>query len=476
MPRRRGHYGRALEDALSANKTQWPTAWKGVNPLAGERSFNGMSPEERLILLKYLVLWALNSSEAVQAIIKESYKQTRRDDDKNQPRSVQPWFSDSYRRRYWLVEGQDDSFFRIYRENDAKTVKSNTWFSVAGGIDEVKALAEKFATEATTNAKINSDKLLSTVPRFEAGDVKRQRKEYRIARKAAFTRPEPGFSMYEGRTRGKRMKYTYSDGEEETDYSTRRSTRNATPLDSGPTITASGRQVKSRHGGAYGESLLTDQRRELEAALGTDGEEETDDEITAAGRPMRAAAQPRRPTPLKRESYGDESGDESDEEQAEGDEWSGNENEPDKNSEPDFDADEEDDDDDEMSDEGLEADELQDEGGTQESLVVQLRYRKPETTGFRTNGDIATAQSNGLGTSTVANGHRPIAPAPPPATQLGNVPTGPVSVVQQANGYLNHNANVTTNGAEMYPSQNLPTSSAKKPPHPLATQQDMDES
>ena len=130
-----------------------------------------MTAVERLTLLKTLVLWSLNSSEVVQALIKESYKQTRRDDDKNQARSVQPWFSDSYRRRYWLVEGQEDSFFRIFRENDGKIAKSNTWFSVAGSIDEINALADKFAEEGTANAKVNAEKLRSTIPRFEAGEV-----------------------------------------------------------------------------------------------------------------------------------------------------------------------------------------------------------------------------------------------------------------------------------------------------------------
>jgi hypothetical protein len=123
-----------------------------------------------LTLLKALALWCLNSSEAVQAILKESYKQTRRDDDRNQPRSVQPWFSDQYRRKYWLIEGQDDSHFRIYRENDGKTAKTNTWFSVAESIPEVVILADKFAEEHTSNAKVISDKLRAAIPRFEAGE------------------------------------------------------------------------------------------------------------------------------------------------------------------------------------------------------------------------------------------------------------------------------------------------------------------
>ena len=206
------------------------------NPLRGEKSFNNMTAEERLTLLKTLVLWSLNSSEIVQALIKESYKQTRRDDDKNQPRSVQPWFSDSYRRRYWLVEGQDDSFFRIFRENDGKTTKSNTWFSVAGSIEDVNALADKFTEEAPPMQKSmrkNCEELFLDSRRAKRSVGARNTDSLA---KRHFTRPEPGYSLYEGRTRGKRMRYTYSDGEEDSDTgrSTRRSTRNGTPLDRVP--------------------------------------------------------------------------------------------------------------------------------------------------------------------------------------------------------------------------------------------------
>ena len=365
----RGHYGRALEDAISTHQNQWPAAWNGTNPLRGDKSFNNMSAEGRLTLLKTLVLWSLNSSEIVQALIKESYKQTRRDDDKNQPRSVQPWFSDSYRRRYWLVEGQDDSFFRIFRENDGKTTKSNAWFSVAGSIEDVNALADKFTEEGTSNAKVNAEKLRGAIPRFEAGEEKRRRKEYRLARKAAFVRPEPGYSIYEGRTRGKRMRYTYSDGEEDSDTgrSTRRSTRNPTPLDNGPTVTSSGRQVKPRMGGAYGEALSTDQRREHE--LGEDGIEDSDDMPTTA--PIGRGA--RRPSARSHEVYREDaigSDEESDEEaQDSGKDWSGNEDEPDASeSEADFA------DDDEISGDEIDDDEPQDD----RSLVVKLSYRKPK--------------------------------------------------------------------------------------------------
>jgi len=314
----------------------------------------------------------------VQRLIKESYKQTRRDDDKNQPRSVQPWFSDQWRRKYWLIEGLDDSYFRIYRENDGKTAKTNTWFSVAGSIQDVAALADKFAEEHTQNSKLNGDKLRAAIPRFEAGEEKRRRREYRLARKAAFTRPEPGFSLYEGRTRGKRMRYTYSDEEDGSDgLSSRQSTRISTPLEAGPTVTASGRQVKSRLGGMYGESMLVDQRKEMERAAGEGHVTETSEDMPASA-PTRAIRTSRsgRPVQAAGNQYTNRTESESDEGQSSGKEWSGDEDEPDE-SEPDFDAEDEGDDDDEaMSDGGLEPDELGEDDNTQESLVVQLRYRK----------------------------------------------------------------------------------------------------
>lgn len=56
--------------------------------------------------------------------------------------------------------------------------------------------------------------------------------------------------MYEGRTRGKRVKYTYSDDEDNfySDSTNRRSARNTgvhTPAESGPVTTASGRQIRA---------------------------------------------------------------------------------------------------------------------------------------------------------------------------------------------------------------------------------------
>ncbi|KAF4634611.1 hypothetical protein G7Y89_g3500 [Cudoniella acicularis] len=289
-----GHYNRALEEAISTHKLQWAKDWESKNPLSGGATFASMSPTERLTLIRTLILWSLSSSDVVKGIIQASYKQSRHDDDLNQPLSVQPWGSDGDRRRYYLIEGLDDTHFRVYRESNHTSIK-RTWWSVASDIDELKQLADKLTNEdGGQKARLLSGKIKAAIPRFEATEEKRKRREYRQARKQQFKRPEPNFSMYEGRTRGKRMKYTYSDEDDEgySDASTsRRSTRNTgthTPVE-GPTVTQSGRQVKARHGGAYGESILSETHAsaitvELDEASG-----EPDDN-NSIGRPRRAAA------------------------------------------------------------------------------------------------------------------------------------------------------------------------------------------
>lgn len=413
----RGHYGRALEEAVQTHSSQWPAAWKGANPLhaAGPGSFNNMNAEQRLVLMKTLILWALSSSETVSAMIKESYKQTRRDDDLNQPLSVQPWGRDGYKRNYWLIEGQDDTHFRVYRENNGTTSKTNTWFSVAGDIDEILAVATKLDDENTPHSRALRDKIKNAVPRFEAGEEKRRRRDYRLARKEAFRRPEPGFSMYEGRTRGKRMRYSYSDDEDEgSDFSgVKKSTRTSgvsTPAETGPTVTQSGRQVKSRIGGMYGEAMLVDQRKEMEneRVAAIDSAQGSNDEIQ--GRSRRSGQlETRRPAQRRYEELGSE--EESEPAPSEG-AWSGNEDDPD-DSEPEFEegADE----DEEMSkNEDSIAEDGDDDENTQESLVVQLRYKKEgikQGSAARQNAETEPLANGVCGGPAAVNGHEYQQPA-----------------------------------------------------------------
>jgi hypothetical protein len=92
------------------------------------------------------------------------------------------------------------------------------------------------------------------------------------------------------------MKYTYSDEEDEgySDATTsRRSTRNTgthTPAEGlAPTVTQSGRQVRARQGGAYGESILSGTHTPAVTLGSHDGTSE-EVEQTDGGRPRRAAA------------------------------------------------------------------------------------------------------------------------------------------------------------------------------------------
>lgn len=105
----------------------------------------------------------------MKAIIKESYKQSRHDDDLNQPLSVQAWGRDGDKRRFWLIEGQDDTHFRLYRESNP-ALKINTWRSVAGTIDEVKEIAQRLDEENTQASRRLRDRINAAIPRFEASE------------------------------------------------------------------------------------------------------------------------------------------------------------------------------------------------------------------------------------------------------------------------------------------------------------------
>lgn len=115
------------------------------------------------------MLWALSSSDAIQAKIKESYKQARHEDDLNQPLSVHPWGRDAYKRQYWLIEGQDDTHFRLYRESAGSPTK-RTWWSVAGTIDELKGFADSLEDQKQQAPKRLTEKIRNSIPRFEGSE------------------------------------------------------------------------------------------------------------------------------------------------------------------------------------------------------------------------------------------------------------------------------------------------------------------
>lgn len=153
-----------------------------------------------------------------------------------------------------------------------------------------------------------------------------------------------------------------------------------------------------------------DQRKEMEKTIGEGQYTETSEDMPATVPNGRGVGTSRSGRPVKpsRKTYTDGADSESDEAQSSGKEWSGNEDEDEvEDSEPDFDAEDEDDED--MSDRELEADGTGEDDNTQDSLVVQLRYRKgkepPQVTDQQpppqavTNGVSVPSSSNGMAPS-----------------------------------------------------------------------------
>ncbi|KAK3088948.1 hypothetical protein LTR53_019873, partial [Teratosphaeriaceae sp. CCFEE 6253] len=104
-------------------------------------------------------------------MIKDKYKQVRHSDDENQPLSVQPWGVDGDKRRYFLIQGLDDTHFRVYREGSRYT-KNAHWYSMAGNVPELEALAKKLEdVDGTQAARRLAMKMRAAVPTFEASEV-----------------------------------------------------------------------------------------------------------------------------------------------------------------------------------------------------------------------------------------------------------------------------------------------------------------
>ena len=193
-------------------------------------------------------------------------------------------------------------------------------------------------------------------------------------RRAQFSRPEPGFSLYEGRTRGKRLRYTFEDEDdfEDSDVSFRRSGRHSdrsTPAERGPVVTASGRQVRTREGGMYGESLLSGQGTAADTPVTNDF-----DDSELSGRGSRQATRNAQGESRKRrfnEIYNDSDqiSDEDDAQSSAG--WNSADNE---------DEGEDDKFDDKFDDEEDEADVSDLDSSEEEpsSLIVKLKLRKPD--------------------------------------------------------------------------------------------------
>jgi hypothetical protein len=256
-----------------------------------------------------------------------------------------------------------------------------------------------------------------------------------------FTKLDPG--LYEGRTRGKRIKYTYSTDDDDGSEgpSTRRSTRQSgfsTPAESGPTFTASGRQVRSRVGGAYGETILSGRNTgRTTPAFGTaDGSasgEEQAEPITSGGRPRRSG--------LRKEINGwakggdhiagynsvDEMDDEEEATSSGSDEYGADDDEVDIASEEDN----------EISDVDTDMDDADSSGPRKnKSLVVSLRYGRLSANESKLpNGNASFAKNHQLPSSREekGSGTKSCATSPPEEEMSDSITVKP-AIVQQAGG------------------------------------------
>jgi hypothetical protein len=240
---------------------------------------------------------------------------------------------------------------------------------------------------------------------------KRKRREYRVNRTAAFTRPEPGFSLYEGRTRGKRLRYTFDEGDEfDSDdapvrRSGRQSGRDSSPLHSVPTVTASGRQVRSRATGTYGETLHSGQTTDHASPATGDYARSDVSEEPRQGRSTRAGNR----SHLNREMDSEEDDDATS--------WDGGDEDEDEPEQMDID-----DDDDDLADRSSEGE------ADPQSLVVTLRYGKKQANG---SGEMKpdpastnrTAQQNDV---PMGDAGAPTQPPAPGAASSG--PSGPAAL------------------------------------------------
>lgn len=70
------------------------------------------------------------------------------------------------RKKYYLIEGIDDTNFRVYKESEG--LEERSWWSVAGNIDELVMLADKLSTDGGQKARVLALKMRNAIPRFEA--------------------------------------------------------------------------------------------------------------------------------------------------------------------------------------------------------------------------------------------------------------------------------------------------------------------
>ncbi|KAK7207890.1 hypothetical protein BZA70DRAFT_29059 [Myxozyma melibiosi] len=217
------HFARPMDEAVS---TYGPAYWGPLNPtgpFVGGLTFHTMTWEARLEVLVALVHWSLTASEAVRQVLVQGYSQQRTDDDSASPLAVLPIGLDSERKRYYLIEGENDTRFRLFCETNPRQRLVN-WTPVASTFAEFKEFVDKLSeTDTSRNAKALVESLTEELPRLEASELKRRKRDQRMLKRQYDEMQAADTGLYSGRTRGKKVNYTNDGGvvgeeEEEDEY------------------------------------------------------------------------------------------------------------------------------------------------------------------------------------------------------------------------------------------------------------------
>lgn len=187
----------------------------------------------------------------------------------------------------------------------------------------------------------------------------------------------------------------------------RQSGRDSSPLHSGPTVTASGRQVRSRATGTYGETLHSGQTTDRASPTTGDYVRSDVSEEPRQGRSTRAGNR----SQSNREMDSEEDDDATS--------WDGGDEEDDEPEQMDLD-----DDDDDLADQSSEGE------VEPQSLVVTLRYGKKQANGSsETNPDLVSmngaAQQNDVHMADASASVRPAAPVAAPLAPTAPAPSLP---------------------------------------------------
>lgn len=250
-------YNRPLSDCVSLHyATRGDPIWKGANPLAANKRFLDLNPDDRLRLMCCLLDWALTESKVVREKIEEAYKnRTAPRIHSHNPYEFNSIGRDDKKHGYYLLKGINTRF-RLYIETDS-TKSPSRWYSICSTLEELRQLTTELSDSAKTVRcrKIVDDLASIHIPEVERAQTvcaqiiqKKARVENERNRRAIYASEiSEGLTERGSRTRGRRVDYNsmlQGQGEDDEDNVHRRGTSTPEHLQS----SRSGRMLKRPRG------------------------------------------------------------------------------------------------------------------------------------------------------------------------------------------------------------------------------------